>query len=193
MSMTDISIDLETLGTKPGCPVLSIGLAAFDRQTQTVEPMGVIGPIDLHEQIAKYGLEPSGDTIAWWAQQSDAAKRDVFSVHALEPLEALGNLLEVLPLDDSAPYPRCPVRVWGNGASFDIAILEAFFAAVDTNNYGRYDLFSHRNVRDMRTIMDLAGMSSKSIPFEGEAHTALDDAVHQAKCILAAMEKLGAA
>jgi len=191
--ITDISIDLETLGTRPGCPILSIGLAGFNYRTGEVKSIGEIGPIDLHEQIAKYGLQPSGDTIRWWVTQKRSAKDGVFDGAELSVQAAISKLVDTLPMDDDVSHPRCPLRVWGNGATFDISILEAFYAECDVLFYGQHELFSHRNVRDMRTIMGLAGMSSKSIPFEGTPHTALDDATHQAKCIVAAMEKLGAA
>jgi len=68
--------------------------------------------------------------------------------------------------------------VWGNGANFDVAILD--------NIFGYEDPWEFWNVRDMRTLVWIAsaiGFDKESIEREGTHHSAIDDAVHQAKVI----------
>lgn len=43
--------------------------------------------------------------------------------------------------------------------------------------------------RDTRTVYDVCGFDYKSIPFDGEPHNALHDAVHQVKLVQAALRK----
>ena len=48
--------------------------------------------------------------------------------------------------------------------------------------------WSYRAPRDCRTIYEAAG--GVEIPFEGTQHNALDDAKHQARCVIEAYRKL---
>ena len=86
---------------------------------------------------------------------------------------------------ESLENKGCKVFVWGNGSSFDIAILEYWY-----NKLGLCIPWNFWNVRDLRTIVEVAGIDKRSIPFEGEQHNALDDAKHEAKILLACYEAL---
>lgn len=44
--------------------------------------------------------------------------------------------------------------------------------------------------RDTRTVYDIAGFNPKSIKRAGTYHNALDDAKHQVKCLVAALDLL---
>lgn len=169
----DASIDLETLSTRGDAAVLSIGVTAFDRMT------GALGPrlhvnINIDDAI-KHG-HVSGSTLAWWMQQEAAAKEVAFNGDSglASALSALSSFIGTLP----------GVRVWGNGATFDIGILEYAYKKI-----GVPPPWLFYNIRDMRTIVDLAedmGFDKRSIVFEGTAHNAGDDSAHQARVISAA-------
>ncbi|MBD3814904.1 MAG: 3'-5' exoribonuclease [Halothiobacillus sp.] len=192
---TDISIDLETLGTQPGCPIVSVGMTAFNRNTGDINELGEVH-IDVQEQLDR-GFEVSWDTIFWWMQQSKDAIFTTFGDGKngrMKPPYAcfvLAHMLHGIHSDDASISLQfswakpTTLTAWGNGATFDVSILEAFL--IKTSGYR---LFDHRKVRDMRTIMDVAGLSSRDIPFTGIAHTAQADATHQAKCIIAAFKRL---
>ena len=151
------SIDLETLGTRYNAAILSIGVQQFD-----------ISAI-------KAG-KVTGSTLAWWAQQGEVAKR-VFGSNGKTPLSVALDELRTWMLK-KATKPK----VWGNGSSFDISILEH---AYDHGAVGLKEPWQYTNIRDMRTIMDYlqAEMKPKR---EGTHHNALDDAKYQAQCISAA-------
>lgn len=172
--MNDYSIDLETLSTRYDAPILSIGVAQFCRAT------GKIGVTFYREvkidSAIQYGVV-NGGTIAWWMNQSDAAKRIFQSEDKKVTLpQALLDLNKFLS----------PASVvWGNGASMDITILEHAIAKMGTKV--PWDFW---NIRDMRTVVDIASYRKGDVAFDGVAHNALDDAKHQAKVISHCIGKL---
>ena len=66
-----IMIDCETLGTRPGCHILSLAAIGFAPATGVMDPE----PFE-----ARIGLPPGGDltvdadTLRWWLRQSDDAR-----------------------------------------------------------------------------------------------------------------------
>lgn len=170
--MDNLSIDLETLGLKNDAIIVSIGAAYFDISS------GEIGRcIYLPVLITKQeNRSITGDTVKWWMRQSEEA-RAVFNHEDSWLLERQLDRLRDLILVDT--------KVWGNGATFDISILE--------NAYGDIAPWEFYNIRDMRTIVDLAerkGWSKDNVVRSGTHHHALDDAIFQAKCISSAYQCL---
>ena len=165
----DVMVDLETLGTGPGCAILSIGAVAFDLDA------GRLGA-EFHTLVSttscrEFGLREEGDTRDWWARQSVAARKvveeastcDVSLTTALERLAAF--------IRSHGGAPR--VRLWGNGADFDNAILADLYRRV-----GHQPPWNFWNSRCFRTLKSLA--SGHEPDREGTHHNALDDARHQA-------------
>lgn len=165
-----ISIDLETLGRKPGAPIIAIGACGFDPDTGDID-QGIEVATDFASACeAPFKVDP--DTVRWWLGQSDTARENILrGTHTIN--QALIALTDYIC--DTGTYD---VRVWGNGATFDISILDFAFDAV-----GRSAPWDFWNVRDVRTVVELAApfMSKKDFVFEGERHCALADAQHQAK------------
>lgn len=166
--MEDVMIDIETPGTKPGCGVLSIGAAYFDRQGNVggkfYACMGLNG-------FAVGSVDPG--TLLWWSNQSDQAKMDLFS----------GKDLPSDVVDQLQKFIKPSAKVWGNGSTFDISILEAWFGLL-----GKEVPWKFWNVRDVRTVVDLLDIPKKNMVFEGTAHNALDDVIHQIKYMTKAMK-----
>ena len=165
-------IDLETLGTQPGAPIIAVGICGFDPDIGAIGE-GMEVAIDF-DKACQSPFEVSGATIQWWLQQSDEARvkvtRGNHSVH-----EALKWVDSYLSYSD-----KKNLCVWGNGSTFDISILQYAF-----RQFGIPVPWSFRNVRDVRTIVDVASvyMSRDDFPFEGVKHSALDDAKHQARYV----------
>jgi hypothetical protein len=176
--MTDphhYSIDLETLNNRFDSAILSIGVVQFDPST------GRLGgefykEIDIDSAI-KSGTV-SGDTLAWWMEQGDKARR-IFSRSNKTNKVSLATALDELAawLRGKAVAPK----VWGNGSSFDITILEHAYAK---GGVGLAPPWHYTNVRDMRTIVDVSGLMAWPLR-EGTHHNALDDARYQAQVISA--------
>lgn len=172
--MNDFSIDLETLGTRWNSAIISIGVQQFDRDTGK---MGGTFYKEIELDSAIKSGKVSGSTLAWWMRQDTKAKR-VFSessekVSLATALDALSTWLR--------SQPGQP-RVWGNGATFDITILEH---AYDVGCVGLKESWHYTNIRDMRTLVDAAQIDPSHACFDnhGVAHNALDDAARQARII----------
>lgn len=151
-----IMIDLETLGTKPDCAILAIGACNDEGHTLYVK-------ISIESNL-RLGREIDASTLRWWMEQSDEARKEAFS--GKEELAAALLKLRFF----IKQYPK-PV-VWGNGATFDISILE--------NAYGHCDIdvpWAFWNVRCFRTAMALSPNVERCKPTL--KHHALSDAKAQ--------------
>lgn len=175
--MEHISIDLETLGTAPDSAFISIGATFFDPKTRK---LGSSFQVDVDFADAVEKRKVSGDTIKWWLQQSDIARENVLKgmIPVTTSLNWFSNFIsDHVALED--------VIVWGNGATFDISILE------DAYMQSGIDIpWDFRNIRDVRTIVALCP-DVKKLPFEGERHMSLTDAKHQAKMVCSVYEEKG--
>lgn len=163
----DIMLDLETLGTKPGCTVLSIGAVAFNENGLGRELYVTVNRLSCD----KVGLIEDAGTIRWWQTQAPEARQ------LLEDTDGDGGL----PLEDalhtfSAFFlsfgPK--TRLWGNGADFDNPILgDAYHAAKIQPPWAPY------SGRCYRTLKSFA--PEVKIVREGVYHNALSDAISQAR------------
>lgn len=174
--MNHIMIDLETMGTRFDCPVVAVGACYFDPDTGEIGRK-FYGGVDM-EDAFRYG-RASGDTVRWWLGQSEDARQSL--IKGRHPLEKVLTKFEEF-------YGTSNACVWGNGATFDISIMEyAFIRCLERK--APWDFWS---VRDCRTIKDVAAplMREPADPFKGTAHNALDDAVHQAGWVSKMWQKL---
>jgi DNA polymerase III epsilon subunit-like protein len=170
--MTHYVIDLETLGKKAPAPIVAIGCVRIGGHGITGERYW---QIDLASAMAHGGV-PDASTILWWLQQCDDARREINgSTPSLELPLALEQLREFM-LED--PGERL---VWGNGATFDNAILRR--ALDDCSIEAPWPYWADR---DLRTILDLYP-EAKRREFEGVKHHALHDARHEAHQLIAAL------
>lgn len=183
--MDDFSIDLETLHFRYNSAIIAIGVVKFDIETSRMISSWY-REIDFDSAIRSGRV--SGSTLAWWMQQDEKAKR-IFSTENKNkaPLAvALDELREWMLKTSSSSGT---IRPWGNGATFDITILEH---AYDNGAVGLKEAWRFQNIRDMRTIVDAANIDTADWPFPatGVAHNALDDAARQAQIISAAWQKV---
>ncbi|WP_352523031.1 exonuclease [Escherichia coli] len=174
-----LSVDLETMGTNPDAPINSIGGKFFDPET------GEMGPEFSKTIDAKTGGGTVDiSTIEWWLVQSSEA-RSAILVNQIPLDDALLQFREFISEHSDEKF----VQVWGNGATFDNAILRRSYERQGIPCPWRYC-----NDRDVRTIVELGktiGFDARTaIPFEGVPHNALDDASHQAKYVSAIWQKL---
>lgn len=177
---TDLMIDLETLDTTVTAKILSVGLCFFDIATGDVRPRAS-GTVPLAGQENR---TMNDETLNWWMTQTDKA----WSLTRGGEQTDLRKLLHVIS-DHVKMFPG--IRVWGNGATFDISIIEHAF-----NEYGIPVPWDYRNVRDMRTFVEVGQLTTgvdirSKVPFEGVKHCAVDDAVWQAKVVSEIWKVLG--
>ncbi|EFA4152508.1 exonuclease [Escherichia coli O166:H49] len=177
-----LMIDLETMGTNTNAPIVVIGAVFFDPQTGEIGPVFYI-VISLVDAM-NTGAVPDGGTIEWWLAQSSEARSAILTDQA-KLKDGLLLFREFINEHSDEKF----VQVWGNGATFDNAILRTSYERLDIPCPWRYC-----NDRDVRTIVELGKAldfdARTAIPFEGIRHNALDDARHQAKYVSAIRQKL---
>ncbi|MFV2912583.1 3'-5' exoribonuclease domain-containing protein [Escherichia coli] len=177
-----LMIDLETMGTNTNAPIVVIGAVFFDPQTGEIGPVFYI-VISLTDAM-NTGAAPDGGTIKWWLKQSSEARAAILT-DQVKLKDALSRFREFINEYSDEKF----VQVWGNGATFDNAILRTSYERLDIPCPWRY-----HNDRDVRTIVELGKTidfdAGTVIPFEGVRHNALDDARHQAKYVSAIWQKL---
>lgn len=170
--MKHYMLDLETLGRRAGCKILSIGVVEmnFERPIKANE---------FYIEVDRYsqpGMHEDPDTLEFWESQAPSVRDRLFSgsgkpdlQHALESLRDF--LRRDAEFDDSGHAKVC---VWGNGSDFDNAILMAGYDAV-----GLEVPWPFWNNRCYRTLKNLVRLEPHE--FVGEKHNALDDARNQAR------------
>ncbi len=177
-----LMIDLETMGTNTNAPIVVIGAVFFAPQTGEIGPVFYI-VISLTDAM-NTGAVPDGGTIEWWLKQSSEARAAILT-DQVKLKDALSRFREFINEYSDEKF----VQVWGNGATFDNAILRTSYERLDIPCPWRY-----YNDRDVRTIVELGKAidfdARTAIPFEGERHNALDDARYQAKYVSAIWQKL---
>ncbi|WP_313079526.1 3'-5' exoribonuclease domain-containing protein [Atlantibacter sp.] len=184
---THLMVDLETVGSNPDAPIVSIGAVFFEPST------GETGPefyqvVDLASAM-RFGAQPDASTILWWMKQSSEARSALLVEDAADLDVALTLFSEFLC--ENAANGTKSVQVWGNGATFDNVLLKQSYGLVGGAAPWRFV-----NDRDVRTIVELGnavGINPRyDIPFEGDKHNALADARHQAKYVSAIWQRLTA-
>lgn len=180
--MRDVMIDLETLGTVPGCVILSIGAVAFS-QEDGLDGLGYYSVV--HRQTCEdVFLSTSPDTLRWWQSQSPEARevldRSLDAARSVPLATALKGLNSYLGRFGG----RRDVRVWGNGSDFDNALLSVAYDATKI-----VPAWSFWNNRCYRTLKSIA--PELKLEREGTYHNAFDDACNQAKHLLQVLEARG--
>lgn len=173
--MYHVMLDLETFGKNPGCIIRSVGAVLFNpRSVGFLEPF--YATID-HQSCVDAGLVVEQETAQWWDRQSQEA-RDALLVDC-RPLNVVAEIF-------SAWFRRnrC-IQLWAQGASFDPPLWEHAMKSVGVKAPWEY-----YNVRDTRTLYEVAGVNTKHIPKIGVSHNALDDCKFQVACVQQAYSKL---
>ena len=155
-------IDLETLGTRPGDTILSIGAVKFDVDKGLGEEFYLT--IDA-ESCKAVGLRAQKSTLEWWAKQSPAAREAAFLGEFSLNIALTKFSMWMPPVDEAV--------VWGNGANFDNALLAAAYRAMKMDVPWKF-----WNDRCYRTIS--AMFLRTRVERVGTHHNALDDAKTQA-------------
>lgn len=174
--MNHLMIDLETMGNKPNAPIVAIGAVFFDPATGELGAQ-FSAAVTLESEM-NLGATPDADTIMWWMTQSSEA-RAAISSGSQSIFVALHNL-KIFVSENCIGHPK----VWGNGASFDNVILRAAYIRI-----GHPPFWPFWADLDVRTVVEMGrviGVDPKrDMPFTGERHSALADALHQAKYVSA--------
>lgn len=175
---TDVSIDLETLGTRLGSCITQIGLCAFSANYPFAgagRKEGLQLHVNAQEQIDR-GALVDWSTVSWWLQQEETARNALRA--GQENAHDLEHALHLVNQWFREMFPDKEPCVWGYGATFDVAQLEIAYQRMSVPMPWNF-----RNVRDLRTLVGLHADFQISRPRAQRAHIALDDAVAQAEWV----------
>jgi hypothetical protein len=166
-------LDFETLGTRPGCCVLTFG-AVFFSSTED-NPLGSeFSSVVSVESQKRLGLHTDPDTIAWWKTQSEeaqAAVRQAYDESRAPPLEDVLEFFSEYLLQEVGHKKN--VQIWGNGADFDNVILAALYHAAKME--APWHFYNNRCYRTLKNVV-----KGPKLVRQGVHHNALDDAKSQA-------------
>ena len=180
-----VMVDLETMGNKQDAPIVAIGAVVFDPATGSIGE-SFYKVVSLESSV-NWGAKMDPSTVIWWLKQSSEARSAIVNDDAIPLHDALLQFGEFI--FENIPGGRKKAQVWGNGASFDNCILRSSFDFIAEEYPWEY-----WNDRDVRTIVELGkaiGIDpKKTIPFEGERHNALADAIHQTRYVSAIWQRL---
>ena len=170
----DVMLDIETLGTQPGCAVVSIGAVLFNRPNSYVGPT-FSANISIVDLIDNFGFSVSGGTIQWWLNQSSEAQAGLLegSVNVVHALMDFARFVT----DDHDGGCDERVRVWGNGAGFDNVLVRQMYERMRLQAPWKF-----WNDRCYRTLKNENDKAKELLPTAAEsnvAHRALDDALWQ--------------
>lgn len=214
---TNIMLDLETWGTRPGCDIRSIGACVFDpvqgvlrsgtpagsdtgtfylaTENPIVMPArpGHDGYFDRINAYRKYPLKRDPETVEWWSKQS--AEAQAAFANPVDLHEACRLFGKWLRGDIAGDY-------------YDIGEHDRKFPdnIVIWSNGPHFDVailqavfdavglpvpWHYRAPSDMRTIARAAGMRHDEFSNYGDAHNALHDSIAQAMTVCEAYKRLG--
>ena len=163
---THCMLDIETLGTRAGDIVLSIGACLFSVDDGIYSEIYMT--IDPHDSKA-LGLKHQRSTVEWWGKQSEEARTAAFK----------GEYSVATALKMFSMWMPKGAKVWGNGANFDNVLLAGVYR-VARHHEQPWKFWDDRCYRTIKSMFPNVGMDRK-----GTYHHALDDAKSQALHLIA--------
>lgn len=167
MGQKHLMIDLETLDCTPYSAIIQIGACTFD-----IDSGEILEKFDVFLEEVKGSVDM--DTVAWWLDQSKEAQESIVAgvrMGGVSSSEAIRRLTGWF-----STVGQGVAGVWSHGSSFDLPILHTA-----AGRLGKKLPWKYWQERDTRTLYAVLG--KPTIEREGVFHSAIDDAVFQAKCV----------
>lgn len=166
-------LDIETLGTRPGCPILQIGAVRVESGVATRQNE-FFASIGSNMRNGLNTLEMA--TLQWWqARHPQQFQKILDNSENHEIMDALDDFIEFC-----SPLWRGECQFfWAKHPSFDFPILDAAFEKFDRPTPWRF-----WQIRDIATLED--EMFVKTEPVKND-HDALNDAINEANVLIEAV------
>ena len=179
--MSEIMLDIETLGISNNSVVMTIGAIKFNRR-EDIKPLEYMESFYCRvskESCIKLGLETNKETEEWWDKQSEESKYEIF-INKNDRYDIKDALIKLTNFIGNSKI------VWANGITFDCIILE--------NCYKKCKLdfpWKYYNLRDARTIYDIGNVNLKDFcKDKNQKHNALYDCYIQINALKKAFDNL---
>lgn len=178
-------LDIETLDTRSTAVILSVGIVPFTRD-QVLASEAVEFRLNMEEQV-ELGRAINPRTIAWWMQQADEVRLPLFSsvtdqtlVETLTEINRYYFKLCERFYENPDFYDSEAIKVWSNGPTFDMKILENLYEQLNMR-----PAYHYRSPRCQRTIEDMHGKDvPKKDASRDQLHNAKWDAICQAQRVV---------
>lgn len=163
MTANTLMIDIETLGTAAKSVVLAIGAYGKDKLGNEFKHYV---RIDTDSQLAK-GRKIDASTMKWWMTQNPNAKT-IFDEKEDDTYASLTHFFHEI----EGSFHMDEMTVFGNGANFDITIIEDLLSDFDVKVPWKFwNIRCYRTIKNMRPQIKMLR--------QGVHHNALDDAKSQ--------------
>ena len=161
-------IDLENLSTRSNAVILVIAGIKFDRNDTSKKPLSEFNSfyrrVDI-KSCTDIGLHIDQKTLDWWNTQPAKVRNEAFNDNGRIPIKQA--------LSEFSKWYGKSTHLWCNGANFDAPILDNAYIAC-----GMSPPWMFWQVRDTRTIYELAGLTAKDLQNPNK-HNALSDCHYQ--------------
>lgn len=178
MPLTDVMIDLETLGTTPDAVILGIAAVKFDPFDDYLEKGLDVTDLPALDLLVDVDTQPNrsveDSTLEWWSKQDPVVQEKMFSTQGRVSFEQALEQLHQFVWNTGG-------RIWAQGTQFDISILEHSFRSLNRAYPWRYS-----QARDSRTLLDLVNVS-----LPNATHDAVADCFRQIVGVQKALATLG--
>lgn len=185
----DIMLDLETFGRGNNAAIVQIGAVKFDRKTGEIDPSHFSCNVSA-ESCVKAGMEMDADTVQWWMQQGDEARKSILNPVGQDIKASLILFNRWIDSHNDQGGSKNNIHLWSH-ATFDFPIFLNAFDKCDIK-----PSFSFRGARDLRTLTDMADVLywteeyQASHPRTGLYHNALDDCIYQVGYAVESLQKI---
>ena len=180
----DVSIDIETLSTRPNALITQIGACLFDRRSGEIHEEVFLSNCHYNDRWPFHKpYDVDHKTVMWWLDQAKEASQSLSNPAPVYIRQALNDLSGWMDAMGFISQSReITMRVWANAPTFDLTILRHAMSVENVVCPWHY-----RQEHCMRTICTLA-KELDDIPIiineEGlVAHRADHDAIRQARII----------
>ena len=172
-----IMLDLETMGNRSNSVIVSIAAVPFDLESGEISNNHFYERVDF-QSCLDVGLKVQASTILWWMEQNEEARKEI-----CKPAETIQLVLMKL---DAFLSNYKNFEIWGNGARFDMGLLQDAYHACGFNKLP----WKFRNERDVRTLVSLAPHIKEQTKNVGVAHHPTHDCLNQIQYCHKTYEKI---
>lgn len=176
MKYTDIMLDFETLADTQNAAILSMAAVPFNLES------GEMGNefyehIDL-QSCLDAGMEVTGNTFYWWLTKSEAARMEITNNDKRRHIAYIPSAFRAWVTLKRQDINEKELRIWGNGAKFDLGIIDNIFRKTQNINP-----FNFRNERCVRTYASLRPEIMANFEYKGTKHHPVDDCRNQIRYV----------
>lgn len=160
--MQDLMIDIETMGSKSDAVMIQLAGVFFDRDTGETGDEFCLSVCE--NSCKELGFTTDPATVEWWSKQDQQILENIRN--SAQPVDYV-----IQSFYDFYRNTKGDIKIWSH-ATFDFVIVQNYLA-----KFGKR--MSHKNARDIRTLVDLACIDLKIYNWNMKTHDALDDCKFQ--------------